>query len=117
MDAIRAESLHFHGLRHGYHHERYFEDLGPVAEALLGICFCPHCLAAASADGVPAEEVRTAVRDELRARLADEKRAAEPAALDGFAAAPSPPTWTRPPAPSPRSPRNSPRRPPPAACG
>ncbi|GAA1092198.1 MULTISPECIES: hypothetical protein [Kitasatospora] len=85
VDAIRAESLHFHGLRHGYHHERYFEDLGPVAEALLGICFCPHCLAAASADGVPAEEVRTAVRDELRARLADEKRAAEPAALDGFA--------------------------------
>ncbi|WP_030273189.1 hypothetical protein [Streptomyces sp. NRRL B-24484] len=85
VDAVRAESLHFHGLRHGYHHERYFEDLGPVAEALLGICFCPHCLAAASAAGVPAEEVRAAVRDELRARLADEKRAAAPAALDEFA--------------------------------
>lgn len=85
VDAIRAESLHFHGLRHGYHHERYFEDLGPVAEALLGICFCPHCLAAADAAGVPAGDVRTAVRDELRARLADERRAAGPAALDRIA--------------------------------
>ncbi|WP_405012502.1 hypothetical protein [Kitasatospora sp. NBC_01539] len=85
VDAIRAESLHFHGLRHGYHHERYFEELGAVAEALLGICFCPHCRAAARAAGVPAEEVRQVVRDELRARLADERRAAEPAALDELA--------------------------------
>jgi len=85
VDAIRAESLHFHGLRHGYHHERYFEELGPVAEALLGVCFCPHCLSAATAAGVPAEEVRRFVRDELRARIADERRAAEPAALDELA--------------------------------
>ncbi|GJF29169.1 hypothetical protein KNE206_18690 [Kitasatospora sp. NE20-6] len=85
VDAIRAESLHFHGLRHGYHHERYFEELGAVAEALLGICFCPHCRAAARAAGVPAEEVQQAVRDELRGRLADERRAAEPAALDELA--------------------------------
>ncbi|AUG78355.1 hypothetical protein CFP65_3565 [Kitasatospora sp. MMS16-BH015] len=85
VDAIRAESLHFHGLRHGYHHERYFEQLGPVTEALLGLCFCPHCLAAATALGVPAEEVRQAVRAELRARLADEHRAVEPAPLDELA--------------------------------
>ncbi|MFJ9519478.1 hypothetical protein ACIRPK_14590 [Kitasatospora sp. NPDC101801] len=82
VDAIRAESLHFHGLRHGYHHERYFEELGPVAEALLGVCFCRHCLAHAGPD---AEHVRTVVRNELRARLADERRAAEPAALDELA--------------------------------
>ncbi|MDH6123522.1 hypothetical protein [Kitasatospora sp. GP82] len=85
VDAIRAESLHFHGLRHGYHHERYFEELGPVAEALLGVCFCAHCRANALSAGVPATEVRQAVRDELRARLADERRAAEPAALDELA--------------------------------
>ncbi|WP_371498110.1 family 10 glycosylhydrolase [Kitasatospora sp. NBC_00374] len=85
VDAIRAESLHFHGLRHGYHHERYFEDLGPTAEALLGICFCTHCRAAATAAGVPADEVRDAVREEIRARLTDERRAAEPAALDTLA--------------------------------
>ncbi|MFI9269707.1 hypothetical protein ACIGXM_03120 [Kitasatospora sp. NPDC052896] len=85
VEAIRAESLHFHGLRHGFHHERYFEPLGPVAEALLGVCFCPHCRAAAEARGVPAEEVRRAVAAELRARLADERAAAAPAALDELA--------------------------------
>ncbi|MER5637859.1 hypothetical protein ABT095_12990 [Kitasatospora sp. NPDC002227] len=85
VDAVRAESLHFHGLRHGYHHERYFEQLGPVTEALLGLCFCPHCLAAATAAGVPAEEVRQAVQAEIRTRLADEQRALAPAALDELA--------------------------------
>ncbi|MFJ5118664.1 hypothetical protein [Kitasatospora sp. NPDC088548] len=85
VDAIRAESLHFHGLRHGYHHERYFEELGPVAEALLGICFCDHCRAAATRAGVPADEVAEAVRGELRRRLADDAAAAEPGALDELA--------------------------------
>ncbi|MEV0534641.1 hypothetical protein [Kitasatospora sp. NPDC050463] len=85
VDAIRAESLHFHGLRHGYHHERYFEELGPVAEALLGICFCTHCRATAVRAGVPADEVAAAVRTELRRRLADDTAAAEPAALDELA--------------------------------
>ncbi|MEU3568736.1 hypothetical protein AB0E96_09960 [Kitasatospora sp. NPDC036755] len=85
VDAIRAESLHFHGLRHGYHHERYFEELGPTAEALLGVCFCPHCRAAATRAGVPAEEVAEAVRAELRHRLADESAAAEPADLSALA--------------------------------
>ncbi|WP_043466827.1 hypothetical protein [Kitasatospora sp. MBT66] len=85
VDAIRAESLHFHGLRHGYHHERYFEELGPAAEALLGLCFCAHCRAAAVRAGVPAEEVAATVRAEVRRRLADEAAAAEPAALDELA--------------------------------
>ncbi|MDH6132783.1 hypothetical protein P3T37_002169 [Kitasatospora sp. MAA4] len=85
VDAIRAESLHFHGLRHGYHHERYFEKLGPVTEALLGICFCPHCLAAADALGVPAAEVRRVAAAEIRRRLTDEQAAAQPAALDQLA--------------------------------
>ncbi|MER8186709.1 hypothetical protein [Kitasatospora sp. NPDC094015] len=85
VDAIRAESLHFHGLRHGYHHERYFEDLGAGAEALLGICFCDHCRAAATAEGVDAEQVRRVVAEEVRERLADERRAAEPLALDTLA--------------------------------
>ncbi|GAA2981557.1 hypothetical protein GCM10010519_15330 [Streptomyces lactacystinicus] len=85
VDAIRAESLHFHGLRHGYHHERYFEELGPTAEALLGVCFCPHCRSAATRAGVPAEAVAAAVRAELRRRLADESAAAEPADLSTLA--------------------------------
>jgi hypothetical protein len=83
--SIRAESLHFHGLRHGYHHERYFEELGPVTEALLGICFCDHCRAAATAAGVPADRVRESVAAEIRRRLATRTAATEPAALDELA--------------------------------
>jgi hypothetical protein len=67
---IFAESLHFHGLRHGYHHERYFEELGTIGVYLLGVCFCTHCLAAARRTGVDAEAVHRSVRDELERRLA-----------------------------------------------
>jgi len=63
--SIMAESLHFHVLEHGYHHERYFIELGARARYLLGLCFCDHCLARARADGVDADGVRSAVRDEL----------------------------------------------------
>ena len=82
VDAVRAESLHFHGLRHGFHHERYFERLGPVAEALLGLCFCDHCRLRAGALGVPSDEVRRAVRAEIRRALTDEHAAERSPATD-----------------------------------
>ena len=85
VEAIRAESLHFHGLRHGFHHERYFEQLGPVAEALLGLCFCEHCRAHATRLGVPADQVRQVVQDEIRRRLTDEAASAEATPLDTIA--------------------------------
>src|SRR5918993_4000360 len=66
---IFAESLHFHGLGHGYHHERYFEELGTVGTFLLGLCFCGHCLEVASLSGVDAELVHRLVRDELELRF------------------------------------------------
>jgi hypothetical protein len=65
VSTILAESLHFHGLGHGYHHERYFEELGTVRTYLLGLCFCIHCLRAAGQIGVDAEMVHRSVRDEL----------------------------------------------------
>ena len=70
ISTILAESLHFHGLTHGYHHERYFEELGTVGTYLLGLCFCAHCLAAARRAGVDAEMVHRFVRDELERRFA-----------------------------------------------
>jgi hypothetical protein len=70
VSTIFAESLHFHGLTHGYHHERYFEELGTVGTYLLGLCFCTHCLAAARLAGVDAEMVHRFVRDELERRFA-----------------------------------------------
>jgi hypothetical protein len=73
VSTIFAESLHFHGLAHGYHHERYFEELGTMGIYLLGVCFCTHCLAAARRAGVDAEAAHRSVRDELERRLADGK--------------------------------------------
>jgi hypothetical protein len=71
VSTIFAESLHFHSLAHGYHHERYFEELGTIGIHLLGVCFCTHCLAAARRCGVDAETVHRSVRNELERRLAD----------------------------------------------
>ena len=58
VETIVAESLHYHPLDHGFHHERYFLHLGPTTRFLLGLCFCDHCLAAASADGVDGDALR-----------------------------------------------------------
>ena len=69
---IFAESLHFHGLTHGYHHERYFEDLGAVGTFLLGLCFCEHCRTAARDAGVDADAVLHSVRGELERRFEEE---------------------------------------------
>jgi hypothetical protein len=71
VSTILSESLHFHGLGHGYHHERYFDDLGTIGAFLLGLCFCGPCLEAAGRRGVDAEMVRRLVRDELGRRFED----------------------------------------------
>lgn len=78
--SVVAESLHYHGLEHGFHHERYFIDLGPLGRYLLGLCFCDHCLAVARTHGVDGVRVRDAARTELERRFASEPRA-EPAEL------------------------------------
>lgn len=41
--SIMTESLHFHGARHGEHHERFFMELSPVTEFLYSLCFCADC--------------------------------------------------------------------------
>jgi hypothetical protein len=62
---IVAESLHFHPLEHGYHHERYFLPLGARTRFLLGLCFCDHCLAAGRRAGCDAQAVARYARGEL----------------------------------------------------
>ena len=79
--SVVAESLHYHGLEHGFHHERYFIELGTLGRYLLGLCFCDHCLAAARAHGVDAPGLRDAARTELERRFASPPLA-EAAALD-----------------------------------
>jgi hypothetical protein len=80
VTTVMAESLHFHGLEHGYHHERYFVELGARARFLLGLCFCEHCLARAASAGVDGVRVRAAARDEL-VRVFDDRRLAVDADL------------------------------------
>jgi hypothetical protein len=62
---IVAESLHYHPLEHGFHHERYFLELGAHTRFLLGLCFCDHCLALARSRGVDADAVLAYARAEL----------------------------------------------------
>jgi hypothetical protein len=81
VSTILAESLHFHGLGHGYHHERYFDDLGAVGTYLLGLCFCHHCREAARSRGVDAAMVHRSVRDELERRFADGEGGEDPEEL------------------------------------
>ena len=64
--AVVAESLHHHGLYHGYHHERYFVALPQDAWFLFGLCFCRHCRALVP-DG---DGVRDAARAVVEAALA-----------------------------------------------
>jgi hypothetical protein len=81
VSTILSESLHFHGLGHGYHHERYFEELGTLGVYLLGLCFCDHCLEAARHRGVDAAMVLSMVRDELERRFVNGGGSEDPARL------------------------------------
>ena len=78
---VAAESLHFHGLEHGFHHERYFIELGAFGRYLLGLCFCEHCMTAALGRGVNAESLRTETRRELERRFDAQPDPEEPATV------------------------------------
>jgi len=44
VSSLAIESLHFHGARHGEHHERFFLEMSPATEFLFSLCFCSSCL-------------------------------------------------------------------------
>ncbi len=67
VDSILAESLHYHPLEHGFHHERYFLELAPRTRFLLGLCFCVSCRRRAAADGIDAELLQRVVAAEIDA--------------------------------------------------
>jgi hypothetical protein len=69
VDAVLAEALGYLGFDHGYHHERCFVPLSPIARFLFGLCFCPNCLELAARAGVDGEQVRAAVRSILEEAL------------------------------------------------
>ncbi|MEY2957272.1 MAG: hypothetical protein RL123_2000 [Pseudomonadota bacterium] len=71
-DRIEIETLDFMGFDHGFHHEKDGLGLLPEDRFLLGLCFCPHCVAAATADGIDAEGARAEVARLLDAAFARE---------------------------------------------
>lgn len=77
-DRIEIESPDFMAFSHGYHHEKDGLPLTPEDDFLLGICFCPHCLKAATAAGIPAEEARQIVTNRLNSAFSRELPAFEP---------------------------------------
>jgi len=76
--AVLIESAHYHGLRHGYHHERYLFELGGLAELALSLCFCAHCEASAVAAGVDIVAARGWARAQARRALDGERGAGAP---------------------------------------
>jgi hypothetical protein len=72
LDAIDLESIGFHGLRHGHHHELIGVSWGAVEEFFMGLCFCPACLERAAADGVDGAGLRARTAALLSARFRDE---------------------------------------------
>ena len=69
MPTVVAESLHYHGLEHGVHHERLLFEPGAVVRLILGLCMCSHCFAAAKAEGVDTERVQRELLSVVQATL------------------------------------------------
>jgi hypothetical protein len=72
VDWIDLESIGYHGLYHGHHHELIGIDFGPIDEFLMGLCFCRHCMERAGQAGIDAERLRADVAAMLARRFAEE---------------------------------------------
>jgi hypothetical protein len=67
LQAIKLEAVHYMGFDHGGHHERSFVPLSPDIRFLLGLCFCPSCVAAASDFDVDVPRLRALVVARIQA--------------------------------------------------
>ena len=71
-DRIELESPDFLGFSHGYHHEKDGLPVLPEDNYLLGVCFCRHCLARATAAGLDAPAAQAQAAALLDAAFARE---------------------------------------------
>lgn len=72
VDGISLETPGFLPYGHGYHHEFALVRQNPWLDNLLGLCFCEHCLAGASASGIDAPRLRHCVREAIERYLASD---------------------------------------------
>ncbi|MDE3056769.1 MAG: hypothetical protein KGJ59_02285 [Bacteroidota bacterium] len=66
IDRIELEAFQFQGYVHGFHHEREGIVLSSAARFLLGLCFCPSCIASAKRAGVEIEKIRSWTKTALQ---------------------------------------------------
>jgi len=59
---LLVESVRFHGLMHGEHHERFFLQMSKITEFLLYLCFCKSCTSEFSKRGGDPEGLRNKVK-------------------------------------------------------
>jgi hypothetical protein len=64
------ESAGWMAYRHGYHHEFALVGANPWLDAMLGLCFCVHCVAGAAQAGIAGVALRDRVAARVRAYLA-----------------------------------------------
>lgn len=71
-DSFIMEAVSWIPAFHGKHHEFSLVHITPAIRYLLTLCFCPHCIQAAQAEGIDALAVRETVRTLLQGLLARE---------------------------------------------
>ncbi len=69
IKGLRLETPGFLPFQHGYHHEFALVRQNRWLDDLLGLCFCEHCMAGASAAGVDMEGLRARVVDAVETYL------------------------------------------------
>lgn len=69
---LALETPGFLPYRHGYHHEFALIGANPWLETQLGLCFCDHCRAGATAAGIDADGLQQRVAGRIRSYLAAE---------------------------------------------
>jgi hypothetical protein len=71
IKSIAMESMHWHGARHGEHHERFFMELSETTEFLFSLCFCPSCIANFDRTGGSGAQLKEKVKQALQPFLTD----------------------------------------------
>ena len=61
VTGLSLEAPGFTPYAHGYHHEMSFVRQDPWFEGMMGLCFCDHCVAAASARGIDGKGLKVEV--------------------------------------------------------
>ena len=72
ISSLAMESLHFHGARHGEHHERFFLEMSPTTEFLFSLCFCEACINRFHHSGGDAHLLKRRVIEVLKPFIEDE---------------------------------------------